>query len=71
MASKLLSSANTMNRPTTDLILGLALHDHDLPGQVADDAGRGQRRVFVLAEVLHLFKQQCLMRFSPHFFAHL
>ena len=42
-------------RLATCLILCLPLHDHDLPGQVAYDAGRGERRVAYLAEVLHLF----------------
>ncbi len=37
-----------------DLVLSLALHDHYLPGQVADDAGRRQGRVPHLTEVLHL-----------------
>ena len=37
-----------------NLVLCGSLHDHDLPGQVPDDAGLRQHRVLHTGEVLHL-----------------
>ena len=44
--------AHTLGVPL--LVLGLPLHDHNLPGQVANDAGRGEGGVPDLAKVLNL-----------------
>ena len=44
--------AHTLGVPLR--VLGLPLHDHNLPGQVANDAGRGEGGVPDLAKVLNL-----------------